>query len=62
MNLVYLEKMNLKALRKMDRYTIQKLFKGHYQVVDDRGESLFEGSISECYCYLRLFVMNLIQE
>ena len=54
--------MSLKALREMDRYTIQKLFKGHYQVIDDRGESLFEGSISECYCYLRLFVMNLIEE
>jgi hypothetical protein len=46
----------------MDRYRIRKLFKGHYQVIDDREKSLFEGSISDCYCYLRLFVMNLIED
>ena len=62
MNLGYLEKMNLKALRKMDKYTVQKLFKGHYQVVDDRGESLFEGSISDCYAWLRIIDINILEE
>ena len=46
----------------MDRFTVQKLFKGHYQVLDDRGESLFEGNISECYAWIRLFLINIIEE
>ena len=54
--------MKVNHLSAMDKYTIQKLFKGHYQVLDDRGESVFEGSISECYAWLRLFLINILEE
>jgi hypothetical protein len=54
--------MNLKALRKMDKYTVKKLFRGHYQVLDDRGESLFKGSISDCYAWLRIIDINILEE
>ena len=60
--MVFLVKMSQKTLREMDKYIVQKLFKGHYQVLDDRGESLFEGNISECYAWLRLFLINIIEE
>lgn len=46
----------------MDKYTIQKLFDGHYQVLDERGESLYEGSISNCYAWMRIMELNLIEE
>ena len=60
--MVFLAKMSQKALEEMDNYTIQKIFKGHYQVLDDRGESVFEGSISDCYAWLRLFLINILEE
>ena len=61
MNWVYSVKMNLKALRKMDRFTVRK-YKDFYRVFDVDGIELFEGSISDCYGFIRLFVMNLIDD
>jgi len=46
----------------MDKYKVQKLFKGHYQIVDDRGESLYEGSISNCYAWMRIMEINILEE
>jgi len=57
----FLVKMNLKALRTMDRFTVRK-YKDIYRVFDADGIELFEGSISDCYGFIRLFVMNLIEE
>jgi hypothetical protein len=54
--------MNQKVLREMDKYKVQKLFKGHYQIVDDRGESLYEGSISNCYAWMRIMEINILEE
>jgi hypothetical protein len=54
--------MKANHLSAMDKFTVQKLFKGHYQVLDDKGESLFEGNISECYAWLRLFLINILEE
>ena len=62
MNLGYLERMNQKTLKEMDKYKVQKLFQGHYQIVDDRGESLYEGSISNCYAWMRIMEINILEE
>lgn len=58
----FLVKMNQKTLKEMDKYKVQKLFKGHYQIVDDRGESLYEGSISNCYAWMRIMEINILEE
>lgn len=60
--MVFLEKMNLRVLEGMDKYKVQKLFEGHYQVVDDRGRSLYEGSISNCYAWMRMMEINILEE
>lgn len=44
----------------MDRFTVRK-YKDIYRVFDVDGIELFEGSISDCYGFIRLFVMNLIE-
>ena len=46
----------------MDKYKVQKLFKDIYQIVDDRGDSLYEGSISNCYAWIRIMEINILEE
>lgn len=45
----------------MDRFTVRK-HKDIYRVYDCDGMNLCEGTISDCYAFIRLFVMNLIEE
>lgn len=45
----------------MDKYKVQKLFKGHYQIIDTNGESLFEGSIADCYAWIRIMEINILE-
>lgn len=52
--------MNLKVL-KMDKYKVQRLFKGHYQIIDENEESLFEGSIADCYAWIRIMEINILE-
>lgn len=58
---VYLVKMNQKVL-KMDKYKVQRLSKGNYQIVDNRGRSLYQGSISNCYAWMRIMEINILEE
>jgi len=52
--------MNQKVL-KMDKYKVQRLFKGHYQIIDENDESLFEGSIADCYAWIRIMEINILE-
>lgn len=61
MNLGSLEKMNLKVLRKMDKYSVQKVYDGIYQIIGKKGEFMFEGSISDCYAWIRLMEINILE-
>ena len=62
MSWAYLVKMNLKVLKEMDKYKVQKLFKDIYQIVDEGGDSLYKGSISNCYAWIRIMEINILEE
>ena len=46
----------------MDKYKVQRLSKGNYQIVDNRGRSLYQGSISNCYAWMRIMEINILEE
>ena len=60
--MVFLVKMNQKTLKEMDKYKVQRLSKGNYQIVDNRGRSLYQGSISNCYAWMRIMEINILEE
>lgn len=45
----------------MDKYKVQRLFNDHYQILDNKGESLYEGSIANCYAWIRIMEINILE-
>lgn len=45
----------------MDKYSVQKVYDGIYQIIGKKGEFMFEGSISDCYAWIRLMEINILE-
>ena len=45
----------------MDKYSVQKVYDGIYQIIGEQDEFMFEGSISDCYAWIRLMEINILE-
>ena len=45
----------------MDKYKVEHLLGGHWHVTKKNRRTIFSGSISDCYAFIRLAELNIIE-